>query len=236
MRTAALFALVPALLAAKASAGEMLSLEDKAFGADVILEARLPLDEPIPKKWPDQKYDPKGQGFPDALLASARKKATVERLLKSRSPDDKPALPEGLYVFSGNSPCWWKAHERKDVRTVLFFRQNPDGTLQQIAGVEQDSGLYSDLSPRYAALLAALEKASGWHEERMRAVAAEMLWPDERAALKSDEPYLMHLAAAFLRAHDSAAVLDEVWGAPGSEPRKQREKQATLPFDSVCKP
>jgi len=236
MRSPSLCAWLPALLcaAAPAAAGEMLSLSDKVFGADVILEARLSLDQPIPAKGAGRKSNPKS--FPSATIDAARKSATVERLIKSRSPDDKPVLPEGLYVFSASSPCWWKAHKHKGVRLLLFFRQDPSGALKQIAGVEQDSGRQSDLNPDYEALVAAVQQASAWHEERMRAVSADQLWPDERAALRSQDPFLLHLASAFLRAHDSASVVDEAWGAPGSEGRKQREKAASLPVDSVCKP
>jgi hypothetical protein len=230
---AAFLMFLPAAL--PASAGEMLTLDRKAFDADLVFEVRLPLDKPIPKNWPNQSYDPKGQAFPGALIDAARKGAKVERILKILSSEAHPTVPEDLYVFTSGSPCWWKAHQRGGLRTLVFLRHESGGATRQLVGVEHESGRYTDLSPTYEALVEALMRASGWHEERMRAVAAEMLWEDERAALGSDNPYLMHLAAAFLREHDSSYAIDAVWGAPGSEGRAAREKASVPPYDNVCR-
>jgi hypothetical protein len=221
-----------------AQAGEMLSLHEKLQRSELILEVRLPLTQPIPERWPNRTYDPQGHGFPGALVEAARQAATIERVLKT-SPEagQAPELPATLHVFASNTPCWWKAHERGGLRTLVFLRREAGGAWQQVAGVEHESGLYSDLNPDYELLVAAITEAGAWVEERMRAVAAEMLWQQQRAALQSeDNVYLRHLAAGFLREHDSGDVIDPYWGHPGSEQRKANEQRARLPHQSVCRP
>ena len=55
----------------------------------------------------------------------------------------------------------------------------------------------------------------------------------QRKALVSDNVYLRHLAAEFLIQHGAAEVVDEVWGAPGSELRLKNEATARVAPD--CK-
>jgi hypothetical protein len=223
-------------VASSTHAGEQLTLSQKVFDSDVILEVRLPLDQPIPEKWPTKKYDPKSRGFPEALIKKAQQSATVERVLRSGSSEPAPTVPENLYVFSSSSPCWWKAHERGAVRTLVFLKRFTDKT-RAIAGVEHETGLYTDLNPNYEDLVTAIQQAGAWPEERMRAVGAEMLWPAEREVLKSSKsPYLLNLAVEFLRTHDASNVIDEIWGASGSEPRMKREAESKLTYENVCKP
>jgi hypothetical protein len=96
-------------------------------------------------------------------------------------------------------------------------------------GTEVEDGRYTNLHPAFARLAEAVTEAAQWNEERMRAVGAELLWERERRALKSDNPYLLQLAAAFLKSHEAADVVDQLWGAPGTPERKRNEDRATDP-------
>jgi hypothetical protein len=220
-----------------ALAGEWLSLEQKLGGADAVLEVRLPLGQPIPERWPSQKYDPKGWAFPEELIQRAQASAEVLRVLAPAEGEAPATLPAPLPVFSAASPCWWKAHERGAVRSLLFLRDTGAGRWQPVFGVEHDAGLYSDLNPDYERLASAIATAAAWPEERMRAVAPEALWQAQRRALADEgDPYLARLAWAFLGERDSAAVLDEAWGPRGSQERERREQAMRLPHESVCRP
>ncbi|MHB8878150.1 MAG: hypothetical protein ACYC8T_31015, partial [Myxococcaceae bacterium] len=111
-----------------------------------------------------------------------------------------------------------------------FLKAQGDGALRQLAGVEVESGRYSDLHPAYPLLVAAAAESATFTEERMRAVGEEMLWGKEKAALRrQDNPYLMALAAEFLRTHGAAEVVDAAWGLPGSPERKKHEALAHPP-------
>ncbi|MEW6542743.1 MAG: hypothetical protein AB1411_03935 [Nitrospirota bacterium] len=211
------------LPAAAAEGGEQLSLGERVFGADSIVEARLPLHAPIPKRWPNQTYDPKGWAFPKELIDQALKGARIERVLKAPS-SGKPVLPAQPYIFSIGSPCWWMSHERGEVRSLFFLRRDGRGRWRELAGVEQEQGLYSDLNPAYEDLVAAIKIVAGWPAQ-----APEEARESQRRLLNaSHNPYLLHLASLYLTKH-APAVLEEVWGKPGSPERRQYEKLATEP-------
>ena len=111
------------------------------------------------------------------------------------------------------------------VSFLVFFVQDEKGGW---TALPVDARATS-LDAAWPKVLAALEVAGTWHEERMRAVSDAMLWADERRALHSDDAWQRALAVAFLAAHDSAAVVDAEWGAPGTPARKAEEARAQLP-------
>lgn len=123
------------------------------------------------------------------------------------------------------TPKWPRCSIAGPVSFLVFFTQDEKGawTAQPV------DARATSLDASWPALLAALEVAGGWHEERMRAVPDALLWADERRALRSDDAWQRALAVAFLTAHDSAAVVDAAWGAPGTPERKAEEAKATLP-------
>lgn len=225
--------LVPLLLLCAtptaAHAGESLGLYDKLARSALVIELRVPLDQPVPESWPNQGYDPQGFAFPDALVAVGRERATVERALVGAGGMGKLPVPEQPWVFSSSSTCWWLAHQRGSVRSLLFLERGGPSGWQQVYGVEHEWGAYSDLNPDYDALVAAITRASAWTDERVQAVDAAALWQDQRQALASDDPYLLGLARDFLLAHEASAVLDEVWGAPGTPERAAHEAAARWP-------
>jgi hypothetical protein len=227
--------LVPLLLLCAtpslAWAGESLSLYDKLARSALVIELRVPLDEPLPESWPNQGYDPQGLAFPDQLVAAGRERATVERVLVGAGDLVKLPVPEQPWVFGSASACWWLAHQRGAVRSLLFLQRGGPSGWQQVYGVEHEWGTYSDLNADYDLLVVAITRASGWVDERARAVDAAVLWQDQRQALAGDDPYLLGLTREFLLAHDAGEVLDEVWGAPGTPGRASREAAAQWPED-----
>lgn len=114
-------------------------------------------------------------------------------------------VPALKVTFTAASGCPRKAKkEKRAVKLLAFF----DAKGKQLAGVEQDLGYSTDFDPAYAALVEAVLEAKSWPEERMRAVGPEQLWQKPKQALKSSNPFLPQLAAAFLIAHEAAAAAD----------------------------
>lgn len=212
-------------------AGDALAPYDKLARADLVLEVRLPVAGAIPAEWPNQVYDPQGWAFPDALVAAGREGAEVTRVVVGAGGIGALPAAGSFHVFGSGSACWWLAHQRGGLRTLVFLEQGDDGGFHQIFGTEQEWGGFTDLDPGYEALVAALGRADAWTDERASAVAAPMLWQDQRAALVADDPYLLVLARDFLLAHQAASVLDEAWGAAGSPERAVREAAAVWPRD-----
>jgi hypothetical protein len=218
--------LLSILLCAPAFAGDIVPLGEKTFSADVIIELRLVFDRQIPRNWPIKSYAPLGRGFPDALIARATQGATIIQIIKGDSSITRKDLPRNIFVFSSGSPCWWRAHKDKAMRTMLFFRKSGTGAYRQIFGVEYETGQYSDVNPRYHDLVAAVRSALEWREERMRAVPVSQLWPAQRSILRSSaNPYEIDLAVWFLRNHQSADVVGEMWNGSGSELYRRKEKE-----------
>ncbi len=148
-----------------------------------------------------------------------RQTAKAERVLWP--PDAAP--PE----LSGVSPvphsCARKAGTAK---ALVFLRRTPEGRLEALPADARATSLHPD----YGRLVEAVSTARSWQEERMRAVPAQMLWSEQREVLaRSDNPYLLSLAVAFLSSKDASAVVDEVWGAAGTFERKKNEARAVLP-------
>ncbi len=203
--------------------------------AAAIAELELTFDRPIPKAWPNQKYDPKGRAFPDSLVTRAQKRARATEWLTLTDDGKRPALPKRPWPVSSSSSCWWAAHAAKGMKALVFF----DKAGRAVRGVEEEMGLHTSVNPDYPKFVAALREARSWPEERARAVAPEMLWGAQRRILegKSDNPYLPALAAGFLARHGAGDVVDFHWGKAGSEPRAKKELEANGPFLArVCPP
>ncbi len=222
---AALFlcALMPVALA-----GDSIAPYTKLSRAAVVIEVHLPLEGTIPESWPNQGYAPQGWAFPDELVTAGRGKAEITRVVVGSA--EVATVPEGFHVFGSGSPCWWLAHRRGGLRTLVFLEADGEG-WRPVFGVEHEWGGYTDLHPGYDALVAALGRAGAWTDERAAAVDAAALWQDQRAALVGEDPFAMVLARDFLLAHDAAAVLDEAWGAAGTPERVGWEAQAVWPHD-----
>ncbi len=212
-----------------ADAGDSLTAFEKIRRADLVLELRVPVEGEIPASWPNQGYDPAGWAFPDSLRPTDAGAVEVTRVLVGEAPEVL-SEPARFYVFSGGSACWWLAHQRGGLRTLVFLERDGD-SWRQVFGTEGEWGAYTDLSPGYDALAAALTRAGGWGDERAQAVDAAAMWQDQRAALAGDDPYLRVLARDFLLAHDAAAVLDEVWGPGGTPERAAAEAKTRWPHD-----
>lgn len=165
----------------------------------------------------------------DLRWKRAIKQPKVKALLASRAPMDVPESVE-LAPFEVIRSCLRKTDHRLTVKLLVFLGGSP---LQPKLLPQSTFGLGLESTPGYEQLKSALIESFDWQEERMRAVGAEQLWRAQRKALASDNTYLRHLAAEFLEQHGASAVVDDVWGAPGSETRVKNEATATVAPD--CK-
>jgi len=211
-------------------------MADKVFKAESILEVQLPLDQPIPKHWPSQTYDPKGQAFPKLLFERAMKRVTVERVLKPLQDGQAPPLPKQIYVFAIQSPCWWKAHQQGSVRSLVFFKRDGRGRYEDAGGVEHEQGFYSDLNPYYPQLVKAIQEVLSWKRGPAGSAGAEERATQRRILETSHDPYRLYLTAQFLHRY-APEVLDEVWGAKETPIRVQYDKMVAEPTaQAVCLP
>jgi hypothetical protein len=179
------------------------------FESTAVLELEVPLDASLK---------------PTPRWAKGLEKAKPARIVASRAVVD---LPEKLDFKKWDvlRSCLGLTNGRKSVKVLLVQSGNPPAwNIFSLATM----GFAMESTPGYAQLVAAVSEAYGWHEERMRAVGADQLWQAERKALQSDNPYLRHLAAEFLVQHDAANVVDEVWGAPGTEQRAKSEAASRI--------
>lgn len=165
----------------------------------------------------------------DLRWQRAIKQPKVKAMLASRAPMDAPESVE-LAPFEVMRSCLRKTDHRLTVKVLVFMTGTP---LEPTWLPQMSFGLGLETTPGYEQLKSALVESFDWVEERMRAVGAQQLWQPQRRALASDNGYLRHLAAEFLIAHGAADVVDEVWGAPGSETRTKNEATARVAPD--CK-
>lgn len=178
--------------------------------------------------------------LPEKVFSAATVAEFTVRLEPTRPPalsgrvvfPSDPALapPKLQRLLTQDSPCLGAARRKKLLKLLAFF----DADGKQLAGVEQDKGQATDLDPDYLPILEAVLEAKGWADERMRAVAPEALWQEQKRALRSENPYLKRLAQSFLAAHDASSVVDAAWGPPGSPERRQQEARAAVPTGVVC--
>lgn len=165
----------------------------------------------------------------DLRWRRALKQPKVKAMLASRGPMDAPESVE-LAPFDVMRSCLRKTDHRLTVKLLVLLSGSP---LKASPLPLFSFGLGLETTPGYEALKAALVESFDWHEERMRAVGAGQLWQAQRKALATKNSYLRHLAAEFLVQHGAAVVVDEVWGAPGSEARGKNEATARVAPD--CK-
>lgn len=216
------------------NAGEEISLGEKVFTADAVVEIELSFQKPIPKNWKNRTYNPAGWAFPDHLADEALSKAVVSRVLFSTVAPERIILPKRLFVFSSASPCWWRAHAKKSVRSLVFLKRDDTGAWNQDFGVEHETGHYSNLNPSYELLLTAIQEARLWTEERTQALDVDARWqPQRRILLESANPYMQILAVAFLERHGASKTIVDVWTEQYAELRLRalRERTST----QVCK-
>ena len=221
--------------AAFGEGGVRMTMADKVFQAESIVEVRLPLDQPIPKHMPSKAYDSKGSSFPRVLFDRAMKEAKIERVLKPLPGGKQASLPKQIYVFAIQSPCWWKAHRQGSLRSLVFLKRDTKGRYEDSGGVEHEQGLYSDVNPDYALLVKAIQEVTSW------TTGTAAAGPDDRTRQRkilesSHDPYQLYLTVQFLNRH-APEVLNEVWGAKGTLVRVQYDKMVTEPApQAVCTP
>ncbi|MDE3017394.1 MAG: hypothetical protein KGO52_02860 [Nitrospirota bacterium] len=222
------------LLAAPSSAlGEKtirLTLAEKVFQAEGIVEVNLPMDQSIPKHSSATAADPKGHALPRAVFERAMKGAKIERVLKPFPGGKQPPLPKQIYVFAIQSPCWWKAYRQGSLRSLVFLRRDVRGRYEDSGGVEHEDGLYSDLNPDYDKLVKAIQEVASWSpgtaEDNDRAAQQKIL-------MASHDPYQLYLTVQFLNRY-APDVLDETWGAKGAPERMQYDRIVSEPATPVC--
>jgi hypothetical protein len=119
--------------------------------------------------------------------------------------------------LSGGRNCDSARAKLARLRALLFL----DESGSPLLGVEHSNGAYSSLNPDYEALKAAIVTARSWPEERMQAVAAEMIFRGQKRLLNATGTtvYLRLLAYGFLRRRDSLPL---------------GEKLPKLPTERVC--
>jgi hypothetical protein len=156
----------------------------------------------------------------------------LQRVLSPSVAEPDARLLLNAKPFSPRSRCWKKARARGSLKVLLFFER---GTAKQLTGPGHEEGRYSELDPSYPQLVEAVERSQSWQDERMRAVPAALLWQEQRLALRSDNAYLVLLAAEFLNSHGGGAALEETWGQAGSTERERNEKRARLPPANACR-
>ncbi|MFT3711504.1 MAG: hypothetical protein QM817_28040 [Archangium sp.] len=199
------------LLGADAGSAPLPSAFSKVvFESAAVLEIEVPLDASL-------KATPR--------WAKGLERAKPLRIIASRAVMDAPEKLDGFKKWEVLRSCLGLTNGRASVKVLVLQTGNPPAwSLFPLATM----GFAMESTPGYAQLVAAVSEAYGWHEERMRAVGADQLWQAERKALQSDNPYLRHLAAEFLIQHDAATVVDELWGAPGSEQREKSEAASRI--------
>lgn len=150
------------------------------------------------------------------------KTRTLKRVLLPEDAEAPPALklPE-LPI----PPC----NAEGTLEFLAAYTQDAKGTWKPLPLEQQAQGRGTSCDVSYPKLIEAVLEAGHWREERMRAVAAELLWQPERKALHADNPWLRALAVEFLRTHGAAAVVDDEWGAARTPSRKVEEPKAALP-------
>lgn len=216
------------------NAGEEISLGEKVFTADAIVEIELSFRKPIPRNWKNKTYNPTGWAFPGQLANDALSNAVVSRVIFATVSPDKITLPSRPFVFAITSPCWWQAHENKSVRSLVFLKRDENGTWKQFFGVEHETGRYSNLNPSYELLVTAIQEARAWPEERMHAVHADALWQTQRSILReSSNPYQQVLAVAFLEGHGGSKAITDVWKEHNTDLRLRALREQTTA--QVCK-
>lgn len=176
-----------------------------ASEASALVEVEVPLE-------------PTGRPF--ERWARGLAKAKVVGTLASRAPDDAPTTVPRWEVLRS---CLAHLGPRTSVKVMLAVREHKLVLLPMTT-----LGFALETTPGYEAAKAALVASFGWREERMRAGAPGQLWLEQKAALRSENPYLRHLAAEFLVQHDAAEVVDEAWGARGTEAREQNEQASSV--------
>lgn len=180
------------------------------FEATAVLELDVPLD-PSNSKSAVRWADGLDKARPVGVLAS---RALMD-------PPERLAFKKWEVLRS----CLALTNGRRSVKVLLTLTGNPPTpAIFPLATM----GFAMDSTPGYAKLKEALVEAFGWHEERMRAVAADQLWAAQRKALVSDNPYLRHLAVEWLVQHEAEGVVDAVWGAPGTTERAQAEAASRI--------
>jgi len=182
------------LASGPALAGPHYSLDEKVFQARSIVEVTY-----------SAPFREASEGAPPAvkvLVGDAGNRAQVPHFMS----------------LSGGRKCDPARRNLKRLRALLFL----DKKGRPLLGVEQFYGAYSSLNPNYEALKAAIITARSWPEERMQAVATQMIFRRQKKLLAgTDETvYLRRLAYGFLRRRDSLPLA---------------AKRPELPAERVCK-
>jgi len=175
----------------------MYSLGEKLKDAVAVFEFYVPVAGELPADAPGEVRDSERRKFPHSLVE--QDDVRLCRVFR-RDPAVPPPLVDasGVSVFSRGSRCWWRAHERGGIHTLVFVDAEGKRTPQ---GVEHERGRYTDLNPDYSQLIEAIEWSLANREDA--AAAGEVLVPEQT------NPYLLLAAGASLRALEASETQEE---------------------------
>lgn len=173
------------------------------FEAHAVLEVEVPLD-------------------PQQLRSAIRwddglRKARPIGLITSRVLMDAPEKVTLRWEVMRS--CLALTNGKSSVRVLLVISGNPPAPMIFPLAT---MGFAMESTPGYAKLKEALVEAFTWQG------GVASLWKAQKDALVSDNPYLRHLAVEWLVQHEASAVIDETWGAPGTEARVKAEAASRI--------
>ena len=185
-------------------AGDFFSLSEKLYASHGVVEIYVPVEGKVPKNWPNKTYDPRGWGFPDVLVGKAS--AERRRLWPVDATESLSGVdPTKSFLFSGGSRCWWKAHQKGGLRSLVFV--DAQGNAVRF-GVEHERGRYTDLNPAYEELIAAI---TWFFSNRDNLTTARALLHE-----KQKNPYLLMVGGAVLMTHGGHTDLEKHIGGADS--------------------
>jgi hypothetical protein len=189
---------------------KILEIGQKIFHADFILEVELRFVEPVSGGYPADSLDQRNFKFPPYQINAAMRTLDIIEYLKPSRELTGIVLPPYIHLFNPNSPCWWDAHQKGTLRTLVFFREKSDGTLEHLAGDEQEWGHYTTLNPDYDLLKAAVVKGTSWDEADAFGTSTPGDYSAQVAALhEAGNPYLQLTAAEYLRRNGQQQLLEK---------------------------
>lgn len=179
------------------------------FEARAVLEIEVPLDPTNPRS--------------TARWADGIVKAKPLGLITSRTLMDPPEKLKTSWEVLRS--CLALTNGKSSVKVLMVISGNPPAPMIFPLAT---MGFAMESTPGYAKLKDALIEAFTWQ------AGVASLWKAQKQALISDNPYLRHLAVEWLVQHDASAVVDETWGAPGTEARVKAEAASRIVPE--CKP
>lgn len=177
-------------------AGPWYSLGEKVFSADAIVEISIHFNNENLQSV---------QPIPTHVIEKTVQQVEFIRSISGTPKKELISHLPTFHIFSSNSPCWTAAYFNKTTNVILFLKHSGK-KYRQLTGVENGKGFYTSLNPDYKQLVSAIQTVTHWPEERMQAIAPEMLWQTQKELLSSTnniDNYLRYLTYRFLQSRDS---------------------------------